>query len=199
MKFNRRHFLGGATLVSAGLLSPRAFAAVSSAERPALLPRAMAALNRQHSSILHRDLIGIVDFAQPSREQRLQIVDVANGRVAASFLVAHGKGSDPANSGWATRFSNRPGSNASCEGSFLTGDVYYGKHGRSRRLEGLDPDNSLALERGIVIHGAAYVDEALARSQGRIGRSLGCFAVRQDAVGYLLDRLGSGRLLFVSK
>ena len=81
--------------------------------------------------------------------------------------VAHGRGSDPANSGWAEHFSNRPGSNASSQGSFLTGDTYVGKHGRSRRLHGLDPQNNLAASRGIVIHSASYVDPGLALAQVR--------------------------------
>ena len=196
MNFNRRHFLGAVVAGSAGLISQRAFAAVKLGERPALLHQAMAALDSHSSRNVQRDVIGMVDFSLPSRDQRFHLVDVANGRVTASFLVAHGRGSDPANSGWATSFSNRPGSNASSEGSFRIGDSYYGKHGRSRRLHGLDPANNLALERAIVIHGASYVDASMATNQGRIGRSLGCFAVQQRDIGEVLDRLGPGRLLF---
>jgi hypothetical protein len=196
MNFNRRHFLGAVIAGSTGLVSQRAFAAVKLGERPALLGQAMAALDSHGSRIFQRDVVGLVDFSLPSRDQRFHLVDVASGRVVTSFLVAHGRGSDPANSGWATRFSNRPGSNASSEGSYRIGDAYYGKHGRSRRLHGLDPVNSLALQRTIVIHGASYVDAGMAANQGRIGRSLGCFAVQQHEIDKVLDRLGPGRLLF---
>jgi hypothetical protein len=127
------------------------------------------------------------------------LVDVLNGTVVGNHLVAHGSGSDPANSGWAERFSNRPGSNASSQGCFVTGDTYYGKHGRSRKLHGLDPDNDLALSRGIVIHAASYVGEGIAQSQGRIGRSQGCFAVSRDDIDQVLARLGPGRLLLATK
>jgi hypothetical protein len=119
--------------------------------------------------------------------------------ISSSYLVAHGKGSDPENSGWVQRLSNEPGSNASCGGSFLTGDVYVGKHGRSRRLVGLEPVNDMAADRGIVIHAASYVDDAQARAQGRIGRSQGCFAVSYSDISEVLDRLGPGRLLFAWK
>ncbi len=198
MNFNRRHFLGAAIAGAAGLASPRAFAAVKNSAMPDLLPRAMAALNEHHNSILRRDVIGLVDFSHHSREQRFQIVDLGNGRVVASYLVAHGRGSDPANSGWATRFSNRPGSNASSEGSYRTGDTYFGKHGKSRRLIGLDPQNNLALQRAIVIHGADYVSPSLIAAQGRIGRSQGCFALERRLANEVMDRLGSGALIFAA-
>lgn len=191
--------MGAVVAGSAGLVAPRAFAAVRSGDQPALLPRAMAALNSHASSIPHRDVIGIVDFAAPSRAPRFHLVDIANGRVIATNHVAHGRGSDPSNSGWVERFSNRPGSNASSQGSFLTGDTYSGKHGRSRRLFGLDQENNLAAPRGIVIHAADYVSPDFALAQGRVGRSQGCFAVSNRAISDVLTRLGPGRLLFAWK
>ncbi len=199
MDFCRRRFLGTIAAGSAGLLAPRAFATVISGEQPALLPRAIAALNAQGSSIRYRDVIGIVDFSAPSRLPRFQLVDLAGGRVMTRHLVAHGRGSDPGNSGWVQQFSNRPGSNASCQGSFVTGETYYGKHGKSRRLRGLDPENCLAEARGIVIHSASYVDQGMALTQGRIGRSQGCFTVTENEIADVLARLGPGRLLFALK
>lgn len=196
MNLNRRHFLGAVLAGSAGLVSQPAFASAKFGERPALLGQAMAALNSQKPGIFQRDILGLVDFSLPSHQKRFHLVDVEGGRIIASYLVAHGRGSDLGNSGWATRFSNRPGSNASSQGSYRIGDLYYGKHGRSRRLHGLDPENSLAFQRAIVIHGASYVDAGMAADQGRIGRSLGCFAVEQNEIDLVLDRLGSGRLLF---
>lgn len=210
MNFNRRRFLGAiAAAGTAGLVAPGSFATEQFAPQttgfapagspPDLLGRAMASLDAHGSSILHRDRIGIVDFSAPSRAHRFQIVDIVGGRVAQDYLVSHGRGSDPGNSGYVQRLSNRPGSNASCQGSFMTGETYYGKHGRSRRLHGLDPENNLALERGIVIHAASYVDAGMALSQGRVGRSQGCFAVSNRDIGEVLERLGPGRLLFAWK
>ena len=141
----------------------------------------------------------MVDFSARSNAMRFQLVDIASGRIAASWLVAHGRGSDPDNSGWLERFSNRPGSNASSRGSFLIANSYVGKHGRSRRLIGLDPENNLAFERAIVIHGAQYVDRDMALQSGRVGRSLGCFAVETREIGEVLARLAPGSLLFASK
>ncbi len=166
---------------------------------PALLPRALAALDRHAAHVADRSVVGLVDFSVPSRLPRLHIVDVAAGRVVSSHLVAHGKGSDPANSGWAERFSNRMGSEASSSGSFVIGETYYGKHGRSRRVIGLEPENDLAEPRGIVIHAADYVDPGFVAQYGRIGRSQGCFAVGKGEIGTVLDLLGQGRLLFAAR
>jgi hypothetical protein len=199
MKFNRRHFLGAVAASSTGLAVPRAFAAVSSGATPALLARARSALDAHSHSIPHRDVMGVVDFGQPSGQSRFYLVDLVNGRVASTYLVAHGRGSDPANSGWLERFSNQPGSNASCRGSFVTGDLYSGKHGRSRKVQGLDTENSMAASRAIVIHGASYVSPGAAQMQGRVGRSEGCFAVSQGDIGEVLSRLGEGRLLYAWK
>lgn len=199
MVFSRRRFLGAVAAGSAGLVAPRAFAAVRSSDRPDLLPRALAALDAHGSAIPHRDVVGLVDFSSPSGVPRFQIVDLGNGRVLANHLVAHGRGSDPTNTGWLQHFSNRPGSNASCKGSFLTSNTYYGKHGQSRRLAGLDAENSNAMNRAIVIHGAGYVSQNMARLHNRVGRSLGCFSVPKQDIRDVLAQLGQDRLLFAWK
>ena len=96
-------------------------------------------------------------------------------------------------------FSNRPGSNASSRGAFVTAERYVGQHGLSQRLIGLEPDNDMAMDRAIVIHGADYVDPALIASQGRIGRSQGCFAFETDQVTTVMDLLGEGRMIYAGK
>jgi hypothetical protein len=142
--------------------------------------------------------MAVVDFSAASHVPRLHLVNLLGG-ATTTLLVAHGRGSDPGNTGWLERFSNRPGSNASSNGSYLTGDTYWGKHGVSRKLAGLDPENDAAEARAIVIHAARYVSREMARDQGRIGRSQGCFAVSQDDLTRLIAALGPGRLLFADK
>ena len=199
MNFSRRRFLGAVAAGSAGLVAPPVFASVRSGVQPDLLQRAMAALDRHRFRVAKRDLIGIVDFSSHSRLPRFHLVDISNGRIDTSLLVAHGSGSDPVNSGFVQRFSNRHGSNASSNGAFLTGDTYVGRHGRSRRLIGLDPDNSEAWSRAIVIHGAHYVDSGMAEAQGRIGRSQGCFAFSYRDIDEVLRRIGPGHMIYASK
>jgi hypothetical protein len=137
----------------------------------------------------------VADFGLASREPRFHIVNVETGRLEASFLVAHGSGSDPEGTGMLQQFSNLPGSNATSRGAYLTGATYTGKHGKSQRLIGLDPYNDRALERAIVIHGAAYVTPAQIAARGRIGRSQGCLALGLGDVTNAMELLGEGRLI----
>lgn len=166
--------------------------------RPELLRRAMAALDSHGGRIARRDRIAIADFAAPSSQPRFHLIDLENGG-STSMLVAHGSGSDPSHSGWLQRFSNDPGSNASCEGAFVADDYYVGKHGRSQRLIGLDPTNCNALERAIVVHAAWYSNPDMLRTHGMLGRSQGCFAVGDADLPRLFDRLGPGRMIYATK
>ena len=163
-----------------------------------LLERARAALDREGGRIVHRDRIGIVDFSKPSRDARFHLVDLAGGR-AVTYLVAHGRGSDPAHRGWVESFSNAPGSYATSEGAYLTGGTYTGKHGHSMRLAGLDPQNSNAEPRAIVVHAAWYVGPEIVREHGKLGRSQGCFAFAERDLPAVLDQLGAGRLILAGK
>lgn len=165
--------------------------------RPELFDAAMKALDR-HDRRVKRDRIGLVDFSVSSSQPRFHLVDLEN-RKATSLPVAHGSGSDPGHTGWLQRFSNRPGSNASSEGAYLTADYYYGGHGRSQRLIGLDSTNSNALERAIVIHGAWYAEPNMIGAHGKLGRSQGCLAVGDSLLGRAFDHLGEGRLIYAAK
>lgn len=166
--------------------------------RPALLRRALAALNRLGSAIPFHDRIAVADFAAPSSQPRLHLIDLPSGATTA-LRVAHGSGSDPEHSGWLQRFSNDPGSFASSEGAFLASEYYNGKHGRSQRLIGLDPTNDNALARAIVIHSAWYANPDMLQTHGQLGRSEGCFAVGDDDLAQVFGRLGPGRMLYSAK
>ncbi len=128
---------------------------------------------RRH--LTHKPIVTIVDYSLPSDEKRLAVANVRTGKVLFYTYVAHGKGSGLK---FATRFSNQPGTDASSLGVYLTGSTYYGAHGYSLRLHGLDPQfNGDAYRRDIVIHSAWYVSKTFAQDHGRLGRSWGCFAL----------------------
>ena len=81
--------------------------------------------------------------------------------------------------------------------SVANADVYeVGQDGRSRRLIGLEPENSTAESRAIVIHGAWYCEPQVLKQTGKLGRSEGCFAFGQSDVELVLERLGPGHLLY---
>lgn len=164
----------------------------------AIVAAARTALAQCSGRVAHGDVVGVADFNQPSHTPRFHLVDMANGKVE-SLLVAHGRGSDPAHSGWLRRFSNDLGSAATSEGRYLTGDYYTGQHGRSLRLHGFDATNDNAYARAIVVHAAWYVSPEMARQHGVLGRSEGCLAVSQADLGHVLERLGPGRLIVATK
>jgi len=163
-----------------------------------LLARARAALEAKRPSLQYTDVIGIADYSQASRNQRFYLLYPESGMVSA-YQVAHGRGSDPYHSGYLNYFSNQHGSEASSSGAYVTGDVYYGKYGRSLRLKGLDHSNSNALARGIVVHCASYAEPGIVDRFGKLGRSEGCFTLSQLSLQYVLQQLGPGRLLYSDK
>ena len=138
--------------------------------------------------------LSVIDFSRPSTEKRLWVYDLRSRALLFHEYVAHGRGSG---ANMATTFSNVPESFQSSLGLFRTAEAYVGKHGLSLRLDGLEAGvNDRARERAIVIHGAEYVNAATARAQGRLGRSLGCPAVRPEIAKPLIDAVKGGGLLF---
>lgn len=166
--------------------------------KPDLLKRALAALDKHQASIPKRDTIAIADFSEASRAPRFHLVNLGDGQVS-SYLVAHGKGSDPRHTGWLKSFSNAIGSEATSSGAYRTGDYYTGQHGRSMRLDGLDPTNNNAYDRAVVVHGAWYVSQDMVRQHGVLGRSQGCFAFEQDKLHAVMERLGQGRMIYADR
>jgi len=163
---------------------------------PQLFQRAKAAME-QHR-IAYRDKIGIVDFTRPSNEERFHVVDLQNG-TAESYLVAHGRGSDPDHSGYLERFSNDFGSHATSNGTYTTDDYYEGKYGLSMKVNGLDWTNSNAEARAIVIHNAWYAEPDMISTHGKLGRSEGCFAFSRDSQWAVMRKLAGGRMIYADK
>ncbi|EJM54135.1 Ykud domain-containing protein [Pseudomonas sp. GM49] len=138
--------------------------------------------------------LAVIDYSLPSTEQRLWVFDLKRRKLLFHELVAHGRNSGE---NMATLFSNQNESHATSLGLFRTQESYRGQNGYSLRMEGLEPGfNDNAYDRAIVIHGAPYVSPVLARANGRIGRSLGCPAVRPAIAHRLIDSMKDGQLLF---
>lgn len=124
---------------------------------------------------IDNEILTIVDFSLPSVKKRMWVLDMENKKVLFNTYVAHGQ-----NTGlnMATKFSNVNNSHQSSLGFYLTAETYFGKHGLSLRLDGLEKGfNSNARERYIVIHGADYATSSFIERVGRLGRSYGCPAV----------------------
>jgi len=165
---------------------------------PRMVARARASFDRHRSSLDHIDIVGIADFTKASSDPRFFLLDTNSGQVSR-HLVAHGRGSDPAHTGFLQRFSNQPGSEASSNGAYVTGDYYPGHYGRAMRVKGLDMSNSNAETRAIVVHSAWYAEPDVLASNGRLGRSEGCFAMSHSSLQEVLARLGPGRFLYADR
>lgn len=141
-----------------------------------------------------KEVLTIVDYSKPSTEPRLWVVDLKNDDILYQTLVAHGKNSG---GNMATQFSNRPQSEESSLGLYLTGNTYSGEHGYSLRLEGLEKGfNSNAESRAIVMHSAWYVSQSFADSEGRLGRSWGCMALNPKVAPEIIHTIKDGTLIF---
>jgi L,D-transpeptidase catalytic domain len=136
----------------------------------------------------------IIDYSKPSTEPRLWVLDLDTRKISYEELVAHGQGSG---GNLPTQFSNEPDSHQTSIGLFVTEATYVGRNGYSLRLNGLERGfNDRAKERAIVMHGAPYVNDAIGKSLGRLGRSHGCPAVREPIARELIDRVKGGSLVF---
>ena len=136
----------------------------------------------------------VIDYSLPSTDERLWVFDVPSGRMLFKELVAHGRNTGE---NMATSFSDVLNSRQSSLGLFVTRDTYVGSNGYSLRMNGLEPGfNGKALDRAIVMHGAPYVDPALAKQQGRIGRSWGCPALREAIARDVIDTVRGGGVIF---
>lgn len=144
---------------------------------------------------LKKKILSIVDMSQPSCQKRLYIIDVAVKKLLVNTLVAHGRNSGEAK---ATRFSNTESSLQTSLGFYVTGNTYDGNNGYSMRLRGMEKGfNDQAETRAIVMHGAPYVNEDIAKKTGRIGRSWGCPAVSVKEHKLIIDLIKNGSCLFV--
>ncbi len=138
--------------------------------------------------------LAVIDYSQPSTEQRLWVFDITQDRLLHREFVTHGSGSGENH---ARRFSNIEGSYQTSLGLFRTAETYNGKNGYSLRMDGLDPGfNDNARQRAIVMHGAWYANPDMIRSQGRLGRSQGCPALREQVAKVVIDELKQSNLVF---
>lgn len=198
---NRRGLITGAAATAvAAALPARVFAQPYSVpeQNRRILAVAKEQMERVRSVLWRTDIVGVADFALPSAMPRLHFADLEKGEVR-SFLVAHGKGSDPEHDGFLKLFSNDVGSLATSRGAFITYEWYKGKYGTSIRLGGLDPENSNTLDRAIVMHPAWYANPDMLERWGKLGRSDGCFAMPEADFNEALWHLSGGRLLYADR
>lgn len=139
-------------------------------------------------------ILTIIDYSLPSNQKRLWIFDVKKKKLLFYTYVSHGITSGTLAT---TYFSNKINSKASSIGVYYTEQSYFGRHGLSLRLKGLDVGfNHNANRRSIVMHAAWYVNKNFIEKYGRIGRSWGCPAVPSNLIKPIINTI-KDKTLFV--
>jgi len=150
---------------------------------------------RTNHLLSDENIIGVIDYTMSANDKRFFVIDLGSKELLYHTLVAHGK-----NTGnkFAEYFSNEPRTQKSSLGFYITGETYYGKHGYSLKLDGVDSSyNDNARIRQIIIHGANYVSDDWAKKYGRIGRSWGCPALPEGEAKEIIDIIKDGCCLFI--
>ena len=170
--------------VGIGTLEPRIFQ----------MALAAASCAVRSGDIADLSTLTVIDYSRPSTKKRLWVFDVKQRALLYEELVAHGSGSG---NNLATAFSNEANSHQSSLGLFRTDETYVGRNGYSLRLHGLDLGfNDHAYDRAIVMHGAPYVSDDVAKAHGRLGRSWGCPALREGIARKVIDTVKGTGLVF---
>lgn len=198
---NRRTVLAGVAATAAAAVFPPRVAAATyypNDQHRRVLELAKEQVERHRAALWRTDIVAIADFAMPSSLPRFHFANLERGEVR-SFLVAHGRGSDPEHDGFLKTFSNEVGSLATSRGAYVTYEWYKGKYGTSIRLGGLSSENSNVLDRAIVLHPAKYANPDMLDRFGRLGRSDGCFAMSEADFNEALWQLSGGRLIYADR
>ncbi|MBA2652500.1 MAG: murein L,D-transpeptidase catalytic domain family protein [Tatlockia sp.] len=145
--------------------------------------------------IQHNHILTVIDYSLPSSDKRLWVFDLNEKKLLFHTYVSHGIKSGTLESKF---FSNKFNSKSSSIGVFKTDKPYYGRHGLSLQLQGLESGfNDNAASRAVVMHGGWYVDEAFIQKYGRAGRSWGCPALPENLTTAIINTIKDDSLFVV--
>ena len=127
-----------------------------------------------------------IDFSIASGKNRLFVYDFKSGSILKSSLCAHGSGTNTFVSGDDVEFSNVPESHCSSKGKYKVGNRGWSNWGThfNYKLHGLEPTNSNAFKRIIVLHSYEMVDDEEIYPELLIN-SWGCPMVSNNTMVYL--------------
>lgn len=109
----------------------------------------------RHASELNSDYVVLIDYDRPIYKKRLWLLHLPTGEVLLNAHVSHASKSGLL---YAREFSNEPGSQISCKGSFKTLGTYESQYGKGvykigMQIQGLQPgENDNSYQRSITFH-----------------------------------------------
>lgn len=128
----------------------------------------------------NNELAFFIDMRVMSGKNRFIVYDLKNDKIVDQGLVAHGIGSETENKP-DLKFSNANSSFCTALGKYYVGQNYVGRFGKAYKLYGLDPTNSNAFARSIVLH--KYDKVPYEEQDKAICHSLGCPMVNEIYYG----------------
>lgn len=152
------------------------------------LQAGVAAFTRHRNIIRKTRIWTLIDYDLPFTAIRLWVVEMRQKpKVLIASRVSHAWKSGLL---FARRFSNRPGSNLSSIGSYVTANkTYEGRFGHSLRVRGLDSGiNHNAWRRDIVIHPDLGMTH-----------SLGCFMLPNATARPIIDMIAGSSFVYVHR
>ena len=155
--------------------------------------RAEHALAFARSHNMNEHYVLFVDYSIPSGTPRLFVWDFQQKKVVARTYVMHGTGGGSTDK--QPKFSNRHGSRCSSLGRFLVTKEHGRRNKRGFRLKGLDIDNKTAYSRGLLIHGARWVDNYCWKKYIPLNEKccMGCVTVSTRGMDYLWSLVNNER------
>ncbi len=122
------------------------------------------------------ELAFFIDMRVMSGKNRFIVYNLKKDSIVDQGLVAHGIGSETDNKP-ELKFSNNNSSYCTALGKYSVGSNYVGQYGKSYKLYGLDPTNSNAFARSIVLH--KYNQVPYEEQNRPICHSMGCPMVNE--------------------
>jgi L,D-transpeptidase-like protein len=148
----------------------------------------------ENKPLKNSNVLTIIDMSKSSKTERLFIIDIKIKKLIHKSVVAHGQKSGLE---FANSFSNKINSHKTSLGFYKTDKTYFGKHGLSLRLDGLEFSNNNARKRAIVIHSADYASKEFIQNNGRLGRSWGCPSLPKKDYKKIIQKIKDESILFI--
>jgi hypothetical protein len=133
-----------------------------------------------------KDYVIVIDYRKSLLEKRLYLLNMETGQTEVEARVTHAFKSGIL---YASSFSNAHGTLKSSYGHFITAMPYFGNHGHSLKIIGLEREiNDQAETRHIVFHQASTYFPIF---------SEGCFATHPDINQAILSKASDGCIVIV--